>query len=1077
MSLPLYRRSWRRALLAVVVLSAAVALPAAEARRRFDLPAGDAAVTLARFAEQADREIVFSSAAVRGVKTNSVTGEFAPREALDLLVARTGLVVAQDRGTGALAVRLEARRPALPTGPPPPPPQPTSLKDFRSAGEEVPVQLSRFEVEADADTSYGALNSNSITLFKVELNKLPVSADVYTEAFMRDTGATSVEEMIMEHTAGAGLALSSPSVATTEPLDRNAESSVSLRGLYTPNYQRDGLIPLNTYSTSSSTGTGFTSNFDMERVEVIRGPQSLLYGSGGGGGVINHVSKQARFGKPQFGSLRLAVDHQGHKKGELDLGFGSRRVAARFAAIRQTVGGRRVDIGGPLQGEYAQLAVRLFDHTTVRVNGTRTRFLTNLPWTPVLTAPSQANDERNGMNLHYLLATNQMAASATGPSGTGIIGGGHVTWDNVDSYGGWQRREKTLSSMGAITLESNWNSWLATHLSAGYKDYLTRYAFATAGLVAPNVASNPLGRWAVVRSAGALGEDRRGAKTKGVRFAVHADGHFFDRRVRSRSVLGTDFSRVTPFFDYVSYYQKGVLPRVGLPAFYWAVDQGPVSRPLWEPFQEEISVGGTTYALQLNNPPDASRISPSNPLGVTPGGGAFYRLKVLTWGVFGANSSEWIDGRLNSIVGFRLASDNQERLYEGVVPTANDPNTYPRIYKENRNKLGMQAGLSYELRPSLRAYVAVSSSHNPSVAQRNDPVGDSPVSGNALGGEVGLKFQNKGERVSGSVAYFRVSSRNEQVQTSLRTFINPAGLNGDHGAPATWYNVDRVVHGLETAMTAAPTRQWRLRLSGAWTAGQVGTSKSYQQMYNDQFHANSQGQVTYRDGTPVYVNATAFNVNSPVVPASTPGAIPLSIAMMSTPGNLYYANPAAVTGQISTASNAGRVLRVVDSVRGPILTGVTGLPISAMQINPGFRPPGAIIVGEKGDVTVGHPEFSIGGTGVYTFADGWWKGCKVGGTVGYAWNVRGYYYYPEAATPDAPRRLYQRPSRLNTSLILGYERRFGRYAWSSQLNVSNLLNRYRVFILPAAIGGFGRTSNAVFDTQPRAFLWTNSLSF
>lgn len=96
-------------LLATVVLCSARA--AAEAKRRFNLPAGDAAVTLARFAEQADREIVFSPAAVRGVKTNAVTGEFVPREALDLLVARTPLAVTQDSATGALAVRKGAADP------------------------------------------------------------------------------------------------------------------------------------------------------------------------------------------------------------------------------------------------------------------------------------------------------------------------------------------------------------------------------------------------------------------------------------------------------------------------------------------------------------------------------------------------------------------------------------------------------------------------------------------------------------------------------------------------------------------------------------------------------------------------------------------------------------------------------------------------------------------------------------------------------------------------------------------------------------------------------------------------------
>jgi len=79
-------------------------LSAADAKRRFDLASGDAAETLPRFAEQADREIVFSAVEVRGTKTNAVSGEYLPREALDALVAGTRLVASQDRGSGAFAV-------------------------------------------------------------------------------------------------------------------------------------------------------------------------------------------------------------------------------------------------------------------------------------------------------------------------------------------------------------------------------------------------------------------------------------------------------------------------------------------------------------------------------------------------------------------------------------------------------------------------------------------------------------------------------------------------------------------------------------------------------------------------------------------------------------------------------------------------------------------------------------------------------------------------------------------------------------------------------------------------------------
>ena len=54
------------------------------------------------------------------------------------------------------------------------------------------VVLSPFDVAADKDNSYGALNSNSVTRFNVELDKLPVTADIFNQAFMDDVGASTV---------------------------------------------------------------------------------------------------------------------------------------------------------------------------------------------------------------------------------------------------------------------------------------------------------------------------------------------------------------------------------------------------------------------------------------------------------------------------------------------------------------------------------------------------------------------------------------------------------------------------------------------------------------------------------------------------------------------------------------------------------------------------------------------------------------------------------------------------------------------------------------------------------------------
>src|SRR4051812_19469312 len=66
------------------------------------------------------------------------------------------------------------------------------------------VKLTPFEVQADSDKSYGALNSNSITAFNVALDRMPISADIFTQAFMDDVAATNVEQLLQEYSAGAG---------------------------------------------------------------------------------------------------------------------------------------------------------------------------------------------------------------------------------------------------------------------------------------------------------------------------------------------------------------------------------------------------------------------------------------------------------------------------------------------------------------------------------------------------------------------------------------------------------------------------------------------------------------------------------------------------------------------------------------------------------------------------------------------------------------------------------------------------------------------------------------------------------
>jgi hypothetical protein len=76
----------------------------APARRDYDLPAGDAAETLTRFATASGEQIVYLVDNVRGERTRAVSGKYSAREALEHMLAGTALVMARDPVTGAFFV-------------------------------------------------------------------------------------------------------------------------------------------------------------------------------------------------------------------------------------------------------------------------------------------------------------------------------------------------------------------------------------------------------------------------------------------------------------------------------------------------------------------------------------------------------------------------------------------------------------------------------------------------------------------------------------------------------------------------------------------------------------------------------------------------------------------------------------------------------------------------------------------------------------------------------------------------------------------------------------------------------------
>ena len=600
------------------------------------------------------------------------------------------------------------------------------------------VELSAFEVTAAKDNSYGALNSNSITTFRVELNQIPVSADVFSKAFMEDIAATNVEEMIQGYSAGAGLTSSNPSgnASSNQPGDRQPQS-LSLRGLSTGATLRNGFFP------ATSSGVAYTTNFDLERVEVVSGPQALLYGAGGGGGVVNYTSKQAMFNAAPATTLLLQIDKYGHKMGTLDYNIGGKKFAVRAAFTNQQVGARRDFIGGDMVGGYLQLAARPVKNTTVRVEYEATSYSRIINRAYTLTALSTAADARNGQTLHYLLATNQISAAANGAaSGSGPILNGNVNWDNIDSLGGAMIAEPRRLSFINAQVETAWTKWLSTKVAGGYTALRsTKLGNVGVDLLAPNATANTdyPGQWVAslktsTTTATHLWQPNR---VKNLRMSAVITNGLFGDRARSQTIVGGDFTRSdsgggglglfyvladSNFAPIISATPNNNNGYTNMGPAQWSLNNGPVKYPMWGGMgPNQVTLKGQNYVLATTNGPVPGKYDVNtNPLSLSGLGSGSYRpSRKVGKGVYLANFTGWLENRLTTLVGVRF--DNVDSLSFSENNGTNKLAIPSVATPTNGTGRDFSFGVNYALRSWIRPYLAVSTAHAPPNGTAQDP--------------------------------------------------------------------------------------------------------------------------------------------------------------------------------------------------------------------------------------------------------------------------------------------------------------------------------------------------------------------
>ncbi len=108
--------------------------------------------------------------------------------------------------------------------------------------------------------------------------------------------------------------------------------------------------------------------YNLEQVEVLRGANALLFGRGGGGGVINRVQKKADFGE-SFTTLSASANTFSAYNGSVDTNHAvSEDVAIRFNAYYQSLENHRDFYDGDSYGLNPTLSWKIAENTTAVIS-------------------------------------------------------------------------------------------------------------------------------------------------------------------------------------------------------------------------------------------------------------------------------------------------------------------------------------------------------------------------------------------------------------------------------------------------------------------------------------------------------------------------------------------------------------------------------------------------------------------------------------------------------------------------------------------------------------------------------------
>lgn len=223
-----------------------------------------------------------------------------------------------------------------------------------ATADDDKVQLSPFEVRTDKDTGYTATSTLAGSRLNTSLRDTPAAISIFTKEFLDDIGAINVTEAL-EY----GLNGSKDSTDYTGNTASSNDLIFQLRGFTGASLGRNYFA----WSLSSD-------SYNIERLDFARGPNSILFGIGGPGGIINTSTKRALIGQTT-NELRVRVASWDDYRGTIDLGrtLVPGKLAARINLLAQDRKGWREFDRLDRTGVALGVTFRPFKGTELRFDG------------------------------------------------------------------------------------------------------------------------------------------------------------------------------------------------------------------------------------------------------------------------------------------------------------------------------------------------------------------------------------------------------------------------------------------------------------------------------------------------------------------------------------------------------------------------------------------------------------------------------------------------------------------------------------------------------------------------------------